>query len=403
MDETPKPRVSLREIARVFAKLGTIGFGGGVGMLALIRQEVVERRRWVDDKQLSVAVAMGQMLPGPFVSNYAECIGYELRGMKGMVVAVIALLAPCFALTCALSLLYFRFGDMPLVTKLFAGVQPVVVGILAWATWSIGKANISNWRAGIIGAMAAIALFFKGDVLLVVVGCGVLGIALTGGWKSKGKAEEENRQGRQVRQDEEQEANGERRMAFVPWLPLTLFAAVAAGPAVWQRAGALALVFLKVGTVIFGGGFAAIPFLQHEVVDVHHWLSMREFIDGVALGQITPGPVAITAAFIGYKVLGVWGALIAALGTFLPSSLMLWGLIHVYRRVSSNALVRGFLSGVMPAVTGMLLVSTAFIGRSAIAGPAQAILAPLALVLLLRSRIEPVWLILGGALVGMVM
>ena len=127
--ETSKNTVSvprLSEIARVFARVGTIGFGGGVGMLALIRQEIVERRRWVDDAQLSVAVAMGQMLPGPFVSNYAEYIGYELRGMKGMGVAVIALLAPCFVLMCGLSFLYFRFGSVPLVTKLFAGVQPVV-------------------------------------------------------------------------------------------------------------------------------------------------------------------------------------------------------------------------------------------------------------------------------------
>ncbi len=394
------PRLS--EIARVFAKVGVIGFGGGIGMLALIRQEVVERRRWVDDAQLSVAVAMGQMLPGPFVSNYAEYIGYELRGMKGMAVAVFTLLAPVFVLMCGLSFLYFRFGSVPLVTKLFAGVQPVVVGILAWATWSIGKANVRSWRAGIIGVIAAIALFFKGDVLLVVVGCGVLGIVLTGGWKSRGRSQkpeaktgEDNRQERQGRQ-------GQSLMAFVPWLPVMLFAAVAAGPSVWQKAGELALVFLKVGTIIFGGGFAAIPFLQHEVVDVHHWLSMREFIDGVALGQITPGPVAITATFIGYKVLGLWGALIATLGTFVPSSLMLWGLIHVYRRVSSNVVVRGFLSGVMPAVTGMLLVSTVFIGRSAINGPVQAVLAPLALCLLLRFKVEPIWLILGGALVGMI-
>jgi chromate transporter len=406
-------RVSLREIARVFAKVGTIGFGGGVGMLALIRQEVVEKRRWVDDAQLSVAVAMGQMLPGPFVSNYAEYIGYELRGMRGMAVAVIALLAPCFVLMCGLSFLYFRFGSVPLVTKLFAGVQPVVVGILAWATWSIGKANIKTWQAVVIGIIAAMALFLKADVLLVVVGCGVLGILLTRKWSSgqgvkgssgepkeevtsqepKSKTEKENRQGRQ----------GQNRMAFVPWMPALLFAVVAAGPTAWQKAGELAYVFLKVGTVIFGGGFAAIPFLQHEVVEVHHWLSMREFIDGVALGQVTPGPVAITAAFIGYKVLGLWGALIAALGTFLPSSLMLWGLIRVYRRVSSNALVQGFLSGVMPAVTGMLLSATVFVGRSAIAGPMQAVLAAVALGLLLFAKIEPVWLILGGAAVGMVL
>ena len=409
--------VSLREIARVFAKVGTIGFGGGVGMLALIRQEVVEKRRWVDDARLSVAVAMGQMLPGPFVSNYAEYIGYELRGMRGMVVAVTALLAPCFVLMCGLSFLYFRFGSVPLVTRLFGGVQPVVVGILAWATWSIGRANIKKWQSVVIGIIAAAALFSKADVLLVVVGCGVLGIVLSGAWRNRTKAEarseklearsEEGEQAQEEGKSQEARAKGQnggqlRMLSLVPYLPMVLVVA-AGGPTVWQKAGELAYVFLKVGTVIFGGGFAAIPFLQHEVVEVHHWLSMREFIDGVALGQITPGPVAITAAFIGYKVLGLWGALIAALGTFLPSSLMLWGLIHVHRRISSNELVRGFLSGVMPAVTGMLLSATVFVGRSAIVGPMQAVLAVLALCLLLWIKVEPVWLILGGALVGMVL
>ncbi len=411
--------VSLRDIARVFAKVGTIGFGGGVGMLAIIRQEVVEKRRWVDDQRLGVAVAMGQMLPGPFVSNYAEYIGYELRGMRGMLTAVVALLAPCFVLMCGLSYLYFRFGSVPLVAKLFSGVQPVVVGILAWATWSIGKANITSWRSAAIGVVAAAALFLNLDVLVVVVGCGVLGIISGwgkghGGGISPQRHQDTKRSSQNPRPPEPpnpdrncQEAKpatgaNVALLGAMPLLP-ALFVVAAAVPGVWQRAGELAYVFLKVGTVIFGGGFAAIPFLQREVVDVHHWLSMREFIDGVALGQITPGPVAITAAFIGYKVLGFWGALIAALGTFLPSSLMLWGLIHVYRRVQYNCVVQGFLSGVMPAVTGMILTATVFVGRTAINGPVQAVVAPLALCLLLRYRLEPVWLILGGALVGLVL
>ena len=139
MPEEPKPRphVSLRDIARVFAKVGAIGFGGGVGMLALLRNEVVDKRRWVNDEQLGVAVAMGQMLPGPFVSNYAEYIGYELRGWRGMLVAVTALLAPSFVLMVVLSALYFRFGSVPAVARMFAGVQPVIAGILHHASGSI--------------------------------------------------------------------------------------------------------------------------------------------------------------------------------------------------------------------------------------------------------------------------
>jgi len=398
--------VRLGEIARTFAKIGTIGFGGGVGMLALIRQEVVEKRRWTDDAQLSVAVAMGQMLPGPFVSNYAEYIGYELRSMRGMVTAHVSLMLPCFVLMLVLSMLYFRFGSVPLVTRLFSGVQPVVVGILAWATWSIGKANIRGWRSVIIGIIAAGALFLRVDVLVVVLGCGVLGILLMGkghrdkGIEGAGQPKSEVR-GQKSEGRSEEGAGGKLLMlSLAPLLPLLVVAA--AVPGAWQKAGELALVFLKIGAATFGGGFAAIPFLQHEVVDVRHWLTMQEFIDGVALGQVTPGPVAITGAFVGFKVLGIVGAVIAYLGTFLPSFLMLWGLIHIYRRVQYNRVVQGFLSGVMPAVTGMILTATIFIGRTAIGGPVAAIVALLTLGLLLRYRLEPVWLILGGALVGLV-
>jgi chromate transporter len=374
-------RVSLRDIALAFAKIGTIGFGGGLGMLALLRNEVVEKRRWLDDQQLGVAVALGQMLPGPFISNYSYYIGHELRGVKGMAVAVGALLLPCMVLMVILSALYFRYGDVPVVTKLFSGVQPVVVGILAWATWSIGRANIRDRKAVLIGAIAAVALLLKADVLLVVLGCGILGIFLSGAW-------------RRVKWD------GTAALAPVGfWLGS---AAAFAFPAVVQLAGELAFLFLKIGATTFGGGFAAIPFIQHEVVELRGWLTAKEFIDGVALGQLTPGPVAITATFIGYKVLGLPGALIATLGVFLPSGLMLLGLIHVYRRVSSNVFVRGFLTGVMPAVAGMLLSATLFLGRSAIAGPTQAVLAVLTLCLLLRFKVEPVWLILGGAVVGLV-
>jgi chromate transporter len=328
---------------------------------------------------------MGQMLPGPFVSNYAEYIGYELRWYPGLTVAVLALLLPCFVLMVGLSFLYFRYGSVSVVPKLFAGVQPAVVSILVWATWSIGRANVRNWRAAFIGAVAAAALFLRADVLLVVLGCGALGIVLSGAWRRSSGA-----------------ASGG-ALAVAPVGLLLGSSAGMALPALLGRAGELAFVFLKVGTVIFGGGFAAIPFLQHEVVDLRQWLTMREFIDCVALGQITPGPVAIMGAFIGYKVLGLPGALIAAAGTFLPSTLMLIGLIHVYRRIKDNPLVRGFLSGVMPAIAGMLLSATVFVGRSAISGAASALIAALGLALLLRFRLDPVWLILGGGLVGLVL
>jgi chromate transporter len=153
---------------------------------------------------------------------------------------------------------------------------------------------------------------------------------------------------------------------------------------------------------LFGGGYAAIPYIQHEVVDQRGWLTAKEFLDVVALGQLTPGPVAITATFIGYTVLGLPGALIATLGTFAPSFLIMLGAVKVYARFKDNAWVAGFLSGVLPAVCGMLFSATFFLGRTAISGPAAAIIAALALVLLLRFRLDAFWLVLGGALLGLV-
>ncbi len=349
-------------------------------MLALIRQVLVKQKKWIDDSQLGVAVAMGQMLPGPFVSNYAEYIGYELRGLRGMALAVVALLLPSFVLMCLLSYLYFRFGSVPLVERLFLGVQPVVAGILAWACLSIGRVHIRNWKAGLIALIALGLLVLKVDVLLVVLGCGFLGILLSGSWRALIP-----------------------RKVFVLAPYFIPLAGVGQAGSLWGRGLELAGVFLKVGTIIFGGGYAAIPFIQHEVVDVHHWLTATEFINGVTLGQITPGPVAITATYVGFKVMGLWGAIISTVAVFLPSFLLLWGLIHVYRKVRNHPLVKGFLSGVLPAVCGMLVSATIFIGQNAITGPAPAIVAVLSLAILLRFKADPVWLVLGGALLGLVL
>lgn len=376
-----RPAVSLRQLVLVFLKIGAFGFGGGAGMLALIRQEVVEKRRWLDDTELATAVAMGQMLPGPFVSNYAEYIGYRLAGIPGMVVSTVSLLFPGFILILLLGIAYYRYGSLPLVQKAFTGIQPVVTGILAWATWTIGRTNIRSWRSALLALISAVALLFGGDILLVVLGCGLLAIFISG-----------------------KPALSSRTLLLLP-LPYLLAGSQTrpALPQLFRQAGELALVFFKMGTVIFGGGFAAIPFLQHEVVELRGWLTAREFIDAVALGQMTPGPVALMATFIGYRVLGIPGALIATLGTFLPSSLMLFGLIKGYDKISNNPLIRSFLAGVLPAIVGMLFASTVFIARSSCTGLISVITALLTLLLLLRFPVlQPVWLIIGGALLGLI-
>jgi chromate transporter len=371
-------RVSLRAIALTFLKIGAVGFGGGVGMLALLRQEVVEKRKWVDDNDLSTAVAMGQMLPGPFVSNYAEFIGYRLAGIKGMAVSVVSLLFPGFILILLLGFLYLRYGELTAVQKSFTGIQPIVAAIVARATLEIGKGSVRDWRTGLIALFSAVALFLRGDVLMVILTCGALGILLFNTCRCKA-------------------CFTILSLCIMP----TVYNLVPTLPALVPKALELALVFFKMGTVIFGGGFAAIPFLQHEVVELRGWLTIREFTLAVALGQLTPGPVAIMSAFIGYRVLGISGALIATVGTFLPSALMLLGLINLYEKIRSNRFVKAFLAGVLPGVVGMLFFSTVLLTRSAITSFVLAVIGICAFVLLWRFHVEPVYLILIGALLGL--
>jgi chromate transporter len=378
--------VRLRDLAFVFAKVGAFGFGGGMGMLAILREHVLVRRHWISEEELSTALAMGQMIPGPFVPNYVEYIGYRLRGIKGMIVSVVAFLLPSTLAILVLSIVYFRYGAVPAVQAGFRGVEPVVVGLLAVATWQIARRSCRCWRSVLIAALAFLGLLVKLDVLITMLLCGLLGIALF------------------------VNPRAHRLYGFLPWLFAPWFtpAAYAWNPgaglrAILTRAAELFGVFFKIGAIIWGGGFAAIPFIKNEVVDTRFWLTTKEFIDGVALGQITPGPVAITATFVGYRVLGLAGAFLATLGMFLPSFLILLVVLRIYDRIRDHYLVKGFLQGIMPAVVGMLLSAALFIGREAITGIAPGILALTSTILLLAFKLDPVWLVLGGATVGLML
>jgi chromate transporter len=380
-------KVRIKDLILVFLKIGALGFGGGIAMLALIRQNIVQRLKWITDDDLGIAVAMGQMTPGPFVPNYVEYIGYHLRGLKGMIFSVLAFLFPPFLAMVILSFLYFRFQSIPVLQHVFSGVQPVIAGILLWASLQIGKVNVRNWRAILITLIAFVALLVKIDVLVTVIGCGILGIIFYG--KKK---------------------NNPVILLLLLWgakifalptetevLPPKNFVGVIA------RSLELFGVFFKIGAIIFGGGFAAIPFIKNEVVDLRHWLTAKEFIDGVALGQITPGPVAITATFVGYKVLGIFGAIIATLGIFLPSFFILLVLIKIYQKIKDKPMVQDFLAGVKPAVVGMILAATVFIGKNSIFDYRTAIMAVVSFLLLVRLKLDPVWLILGGGLLGWIL
>ncbi len=351
----------LRDLLLVFLKVGTLGFGGGPAMLALLRREVVEKRGWISDDELSVAVGMGQMLPGPFIPNYVEYIAYRLHRLKGAILGVAVFLAPSVLLVMVISFLYCRYRSLSGIDYILRGIGPMVTAILLATCLDMGKRMIRDAKTLIIFVVAFAALTLKFDILFTVLLAGFLGIVFY-----------------------------RLTIPTLKAISLTLLIELFA-------------VFAKIGVVSFGGGYAAIPLIKSEIVDLRHWLDLKSFIDGVGIAQITPGPVAIISTFVGFKTQGVLGALVATLGMFLPSFLMLLGLLQVYDRIKQHPMVDSFFRGVRPAIVGFLLSAAVFIGISTLVDWRYVVLGAAAFLALLRFRIDPVFLIIAGAAFGFIL
>ncbi|MGF1602452.1 MAG: chromate efflux transporter [Thermosynechococcaceae cyanobacterium] len=392
---TQPPSLSTRlwELALVFLKLGTIGFGGPQAHIAMANDEAVSKRQWLTAEQFTEGLAVCEILPGPASTQMGIYIGYVRAGQIGALVAGLCFIAPAFLIVVALSWGYFRFQGVPQLDDLFLGVSPVVTAIILAFCWKLSKKTIQDgWRGGIAIATFILTTFTPLNVLLQLIGAGLLGLWL---FHPRGRS---------------------RLSLFLPplWLanlpaePLTL-------SSFWglERIGEfgwpLTSFFVRVGSFIFGGGLVIIPLLEFEVVERLQWLTRTEFINGVAIGQLSPGPVVLTAAFVGYKVAGVLGALVASVAIFTPSFAFIMLAAPVLLRVRQNAWVQAFLKGVMPAVLGAIAAATIPLAQTTLAQEsfinsiAAAVIGLLALVALLRLKIPSWQLIFAGAAVGLLL
>lgn len=336
-------------------------------MLAILRAECVKRKNFITDDHLCTAVALGQMLPGPFIPNYCEYIGYHLFGLKGAGVAAVALLLPSFLLMILLSWFYLMYQSLPGVVQIFNGIGAVMTAIILWASYDMGRVLIKDVKGIIVFIFALILFVIKFDPVLTVLVCGGFRIALD---------------------------NLKIISSCLFAIPLFFFDG--------KKALDLAGIFLKIGAVIFGGGYGAIPFIKNEVCTIRPWLTPKEFLDGVALGQMTPGPVAITATFVGFKVMGIPGALIATVSIFLPSFLMLVLLVRIYRKISNNKHVISFFNGIKSAVVAILLSTGIFFVTVNWFSIPYALFGTAMLLVLLFRRVEPIFLILVGTIFSLI-
>lgn len=373
-------RGTLREVTSVFLRIGLLSFGGAVAQVAMMRRELVQRRNWLSERDFLDLFGIMNLVPGPTGTETAIALGYWRAGWPALVLGGAIFILPAMICILALGWAYVRFGELPAVKWVLYGVSPVVIAIIAEALWGLGRVAIKKvWHA--IACVAALVLYFRGvsiEIILLATVALAAGVAYSRHRKAQASA-------------------------IVPLLGM------AAAPAVVPAAGAVPfglarmfLTFLKIGAISYGSGYVLLAFLHADFVTRLHWLTEKQLLDSIAAGQVTPGPVFASATFIGYLTGGFWGAILATLGIFLPSFFFVAAIFPLVPRLKSSAAARTFLNGINASTMGLMAAVTWQLGRGAIIDAFTAVEGILALLILLRFRINAAWLIVAGVAAGCV-
>jgi chromate transporter len=314
----------MKEILLYFLKIGLLGFGGPMAHIAMMDEELVEKRKWATKEEFLDGLAVCNILPGPASTQLGIYMGYIRGGVLGGIVAGVAFIFPAFVIITLLSYLYFNYGAVPQVKGILYGVNAVVIALISTSLYKMGKKSIDDIKGLLIFIASAVAVYlFKINMIIVLILGGILGVLIYYKKPTMKKT----------------------YMMVVPLMNMDTIVLK------------LFTFFFKVGAFIYGGGLVIIPFIEQEVVNKLGWMTKEEFLTGISFGQITPGPVVITSAFIGYKVYGVLGAFIAAFAIFLPSFIFILMAAPYLRKVKNIPWVKACLKGVNAAVIGTILAA----------------------------------------------
>ncbi|MFL5801625.1 MAG: chromate efflux transporter [Roseiflexaceae bacterium] len=388
MDETaseqtsgPAGRGALGEVAGLALRLGCTAFGGPAAHIAMLRDEVVERRRWLSDAHFLDLLGATNLIPGPNSTEMVIHIGYLRAGWRGLIVGGVCFILPAALIVLALAWAYVAYGATPAATWLLYGVKPVIIAVVVQALWGLGRSAVKSRLLGAVG-LAVLALYLL-DVneIALLLGGGVLVMLIANLRRLRGAG-----RGRGL------------AAALLLGAPNALLALAAGAPV---SLATLFLTFLKIGAVLYGSGYVLLAFLRNDFVERLGWLTDRQLLDAVAIGQVTPGPVFTTATFIGYIVAGAPGAALATVGIFLPSFLFVALTNPLIPRLRRSAWMGAFLDGVNVAAVGLMVAVTWELGRAAIVDWLTLALALIAAVLLLRFKVNSTWLIAGGGAAGL--
>ena len=370
-----RPRPEIVQVVALFLKLGLTAFGGPAAHIAIMHDEVVKRRKWLTDQEFLDLVGATNLIPGPNSTEMAIHIGYLRAGWAGLVLGGACFILPAVLIVMALAWGYVRFGSSVQASWLLYGVKPVIIAIITQALWNLGKKAVKSPLTGAVG-LAVVALYFLGvNEIALLFASGLMVMA-----------------GENLRRSK---LDGASLLVPLAGFSLPSLAAIPFSLSV------LFLTFLKIGAVLYGSGYVLLAFLRADFVVRLGWLTDQQLIDAIAVGQVTPGPVFTTATFIGFVLGGVPAALLATLGIFLPSFIFVALSNPVIPRLRNSPWASSLLDGVNVASTGLMTAVTWQLGRAALIDPLTVTLALVALVLLLQFRVNSTWLILGGALTGL--
>src|SRR5579871_3613515 len=371
---TPSGRIG--DLVRYFLRLGFLGFGGPVALVGQMERELVDSKKWLSKDEMREAIAICQSLPGPLAIQVGIYISYVRGGFWGAWVGGWAFILPNFAIVAALGALYVYLGDLQPVTAIFYGVSPAVIALILHSCYRLAKLGMEDrLQWAIAAACLVVTVILQAEVALLFIGAGIVGILYYGSVFKKSPA------------------------ALGVTAPVLAQLAPTASS---STLGKLLLFFLKAGSLTFGSGLVIVPFLEQGLVHQFNWLDQRQFLIAVAIGMISPGPVVITATFVGYLVAGFWGSLTATIGIFLPSFLFVLIAAPLLARHRANPNVQGFIKGAYAAAIGTILGACILLGRIAIGDWLTALIGAASLAMLFKWKVSNPLLIAVTSIIGLI-
>src|SRR5882724_5128928 len=382
-------RVPIRELVRYYLRLGSIGFGGPVALVGQMERELVGERKWLTKEEMREGIAVCQSLPGPLAIQVGIWVSYIRGGFWGAWAGGWAFILPNFVIVTVLGALYVHYGGLSAVKAVFYGVSPAVIALILHSCYRLTKLGMKDWLEWVLAAAAfVITVAVQAEVALLFIGCGIVGVLYYGSLFRK-------------------RTSSSTTTTLMAGLPLVATAPGTAG----AMLGKLFTFFLKAGSLTFGSGLVIVPFLEKGLVQQTGWLNEREFLVAVAMGMISPGPVVITATFVGFLVAarftgslldGLWGSVTATIGIFLPSFLLILIVAPILVSYRTNPNVQGFIKGAYAAAIGTILGACVLLGKIAIGDWLTALVALGSLVVLFRWKVSNPLLVAATAIIGLI-